>query len=146
MTTFPILIYEKKVILSLIGGEEGIMKTITKKDLVEQVAQKSGIKRMVVKKIVQDFLDSIVDELSQSNRLEFRDFGVFEVRSRAARTAQNPKTLERVEVPQKQTVRFKPGRMMKLCLETKEETSSEVFVETKEISRISQIQEAVVTH
>jgi len=55
--------------------------------------------------------------LSEDNRLEFRDFGIFETRTRAARVAQNPKTLERVEVPAKRTVKFKMGRLMKenLC-------------------------------
>ena len=52
-------------------------------------------------------------ELSNNNRLEFRDFGVFETRTRIARVAQNPKTLERVKVPSKRTVKFKMGRMMK---------------------------------
>jgi integration host factor subunit beta len=56
-------------------------------------------------------------ELCKDNRLEFRDFGVFETRTRAQRIAQNPKTLARVEVPAKKTVKFKIGRMMKdrLC-------------------------------
>jgi nucleoid DNA-binding protein len=67
----------------------------------------------VVKRVVQSFLDEIISELSRSNRLEFRDFGVFEVRTREARVAQNPKTLERVKVPAKRTVKFKMGRLMK---------------------------------
>ena len=46
-------------------------------------------------------------------RLEFRDFGVFEIRERAARRAQNPKTLEQVDVPARRTVKFKTGRLMK---------------------------------
>ena len=55
--------------------------------------------------------------MCKNNRLEFRDFGVFETRTRAARVAQNPKTLERVEVPAKRTVKFKMGRLMRenLC-------------------------------
>ena len=89
------------------------MNTITKKDLVDRIADKSGCKRVVVKRVVQNFLDEIVSELGQGNRLEFRDFGVFEIRSRAARVAQNPKTLEKVFVPQKRTVKFKIGRLMK---------------------------------
>jgi len=89
------------------------MKTITKKDLVDRIADKTGNKRVVVKKIVQSFLDEIVDELGEGNRLEFRDFGVFEIRSRAARVAQNPKTMEKVFVPSKRTVKFKIGRLMK---------------------------------
>jgi integration host factor subunit beta len=89
------------------------MKTITKKDLVDRIAEHSGSKRVVVKKIVQLFLDEIVSELGQGNRLEFRDFGVFEARARAARVAQNPKTMEKVRVPRKRTVKFKVGRLMK---------------------------------
>ena len=89
------------------------MKTITKKDLVDRIAERSGSKRIVVKKIVQRFLDEIINERGDGNRLEFRDFGVFEVRSRAARIAQNPKTMEKVRVPSKRTVKFKIGRLMK---------------------------------
>jgi integration host factor subunit beta len=88
-------------------------KTVTKKDLVDRIADKSGNKRVVVKRVVQDFLDEIVLELGLGNRLEFRDFGVFEIRGRAARVAQNPKTMEKVYVPCKRTVKFKIGRLMK---------------------------------
>ena len=91
-------------------------KTVTKKTLVDRIADASGEKRVVVKKVVQAFLDNIIVELGKGNRLEFRDFGVFEVRHRAPRTAQNPKTLEAVEVDAKRTVKFKVGRMMKLAL------------------------------
>lgn len=90
-----------------------MMATITKKELIDRIADRTGNKRVVVKRIIQDFLDEIVDELGQGNRLEFRDFGVFESRMRAARVAQNPKTLERVNVPSKRTVKFKVGRLMK---------------------------------
>jgi nucleoid DNA-binding protein len=67
----------------------------------------------LVKKIVQEFLDEITSELCKDNRLEFRDFGVFETRVRASRIAQNPRTLERVDVPAKRTVKFKMGRLMR---------------------------------
>lgn len=89
------------------------MKTVTKKDLVDRIADRTGSKRVVVKRVVQQFLDEIVTELGEGNRLEFRDFGVFEIRSRAARVAQNPKTMEKVYVPSKRTVKFKVGRLMK---------------------------------
>ncbi len=89
------------------------MKTVTKKDLVDRIAGRSGSRRVVVKKIIQQFLDEVVTELGQGNRLEFRDFGVFEIRARAARVAQNPKTMEKVYVPSKRTVKFKIGRLMK---------------------------------
>ena len=89
------------------------MHTVTKEELVDRIAEKTSSKHVAVKKIVQNFLDEVIGELADGNRLEFRDFGVFEVRHRAARTAQNPKTLERVSVPAKRTVKFKVGRLMK---------------------------------
>ena len=89
------------------------MATITKKELIDRIAERTQAKRVTVKCIVQAFLDEIIGELCQNNRLEFRDFGVFETRTRAARVAQNPKTLERVEVPSKRTVKFKMGRLMR---------------------------------
>ena len=99
------------------------MATITKKDLIDRISAATGETRVTVKKIVQSFLDNVVVELGHGNRLEFRDFGVFELKSRAARIAQNPKTLERVPVPPKRTVKFKIGRMMKQALtETADDT------------------------
>ncbi len=89
------------------------MSTITKKELIDRIAENTQAKRVVVKRIVQSFLDEIIDRLAEDNRLEFRDFGVFETRTRAARVAQNPKTLQRVQVPAKRTVKFKMGRLMK---------------------------------
>ncbi len=92
------------------------MTTITKKELIDQISEKTNNKRVVVKRIIQAFLDDIIEELGKDNRLEFRDFGVFETKRRAARVAQNPKTLERVSVPPKRTVKFKVGRLMKMRL------------------------------
>jgi len=91
--------------------------TRTKKELVDRVADLTGNKRVMVKKVIQTFLDQIIDELGKGNRLEFRDFGVFETKQRAARIAQNPKTLERVQVPPKRSVKFKTGRLMKMKLQ-----------------------------
>jgi integration host factor subunit beta len=89
------------------------MATVTKKELIDRIAESTQAKRVLVKRITQAFLDEIIAELCKNNRLEFRDFGVFETKTRAARIAQNPKTLERVEVPSKRTVKFKMGRLMR---------------------------------
>jgi integration host factor subunit beta len=89
------------------------MSTVTKKDLVDWIARRTGAKQTLVKKVVQSLLDEAISELAQGNRLEFRDFGVFEPRDHAARVAQNPKTLEQVQVPPRRTVKFKLGRLMK---------------------------------
>ncbi len=93
------------------------MPTTTKKDLIDRIAKETHQKRSTVKRTVQSFLDNVIREISKGNRLEFRDFGVFEIRHRAPRVAQNPKTLERVPVPAKKTVKFKVGRLMKIALE-----------------------------
>ena len=97
--------------------EDTKMHTVTKKELVDRIADKTNSKRVVVKEIVQSFLNEVIDELGNGNRLEFRDFGVFETKRRAARIALNPKTLQRVHVPPKRTVKFKVGRLMKVKLQ-----------------------------
>jgi len=101
------------------------MATVTKKELIDRIAERTQAKRVAVKRIVQAFLDEIVHELRLDNRLEFRDFGVFETRTRASRTAQNPKTLQRVDVPTKRTVKFKMGRLMREQLITSSRASAE---------------------
>lgn len=93
------------------------MPTVTKKDLIEQITERTGLKRNDVRTVVHETLELIVEELAAGKRIEFRDFGVFDVRARAPRIAQNPKTLERVDVPAKRSVRFKAGRLMKLKVE-----------------------------
>jgi integration host factor subunit beta len=90
------------------------MATVTKKEIIDRIADEEHCKRVQVKRIIQAFLDTIVDELGNGNRLEFRDFGVFESKVRAPRQAQNPKTMEKVPVPSRRTVKFKVGRVLKL--------------------------------
>ncbi|MGQ9590204.1 MAG: HU family DNA-binding protein [Planctomycetota bacterium] len=89
------------------------METVTKHDLVQRVAEKTGVQQASAKEIIQAFLDQIIEELSKGKRLEFRDFGVFEPKSKARRIARNPRTGAKVAVPRKPTVRFKAGRHMK---------------------------------
>ncbi|HYE61775.1 MAG TPA: HU family DNA-binding protein [Phycisphaerales bacterium] len=93
------------------------MATITKKDLIERITERTKLKRADTKKAIQEFLDQVIVELKKGNRLEFRDFGVFEVKERAARLAQNPKTMQKVEVPAKRAVKFKVGRLMRESVE-----------------------------
>jgi integration host factor subunit beta len=95
------------------GPGSGLPRTVTKKELVARIAEKTGQTKVVAKDVIQLFLDEIIRELGRGNRLEFREFGVFEIKARAARRAQNPRTLEKVEVPSKRVVKFKVGRLMK---------------------------------
>ena len=89
------------------------MNTITKRDLVQRISENTGVQQQKAKEVIQQFLDAIIQELAAGNRLEFRDFGVFEPKSKAARMARNPRTGDRIAVPEKVTVKFKSGRMMK---------------------------------
>jgi len=102
------------------------MATVTKKQLIGRIAERTQAKRVLVKRVIQAFLDEVVSELCKNNRLEFREFGVFETRIRAGRIAQNPKTLERVEVLPKRTVKFKMGRLMKDNLQLPTAKSADV--------------------
>ncbi|MBN2269162.1 MAG: HU family DNA-binding protein [Sedimentisphaerales bacterium] len=83
---------------------------------MNKIAESTNTPRTTTKRIVQCFLDEVIAELAKDNRLEFRDFGVFDVRLRAARSAQNPKTMEPVQVPPKRVVKFKIGRALKVKL------------------------------
>jgi integration host factor subunit beta len=87
--------------------------TITKKDLAYRIAERTGLKKVAVKEVLQHFIDDVIDELARGNRLEFREFGVFEIKTRAARRARNPRTGARVDVPPKTVIHFKAGRLMK---------------------------------
>ena len=121
------------------------MGTITKKDLIDRIAERTGQKRIDVKRSVQEFLDQIVHELGEGNRLEFRDFGVFEIKVRAPRVAQNPKTLERVPVPAKKTVKFKMGRLMRLSLDSPGDARAELAGRTAHESDNGSVEVHVTT-
>ena len=85
---------------------------MTKKEIVKQIADRIGETQLKTKEIVQRTFDAIVDTLIEQGRIELRNFGVFEVKQRKARKARNPRTGERVDVPPKNVVTFKPGKEM----------------------------------
>jgi len=86
---------------------------VSKRDLVKKISELTGQYQSVVRTIVQCSLDQIIEELSKGNRIEFRDFGVFEVVEKKARVARNPRTGEVVNLPKRTVVHFKTGRLMK---------------------------------
>ena len=86
---------------------------MTKKEIAIKIADETGIKQIVVKKIVQKTIDTMIEALSSGQTLELRNFGVFKVKERKARTGRNPRTGEIVPVPPKKVVTFKPGLVMK---------------------------------
>ena len=85
---------------------------MTKKEIVKSISEEIGLTQLKTKEIVQKTFDAIVDALVADRRIELRNFGVFEVKKRAARKARNPRTGERVEVAAKYVVTFKPGKEM----------------------------------
>ncbi|WP_145059729.1 HU family DNA-binding protein [Adhaeretor mobilis] len=85
---------------------------MTKKEIVKTISEEIGLTQLKTKEIVQKTFDAIVDTLVQDERIELRNFGVFEVKKRAARKARNPRTGEKVFVPEKFVVTFKPGKEM----------------------------------
>jgi integration host factor subunit beta len=96
------------------GGPEAHLEEgpVTKKEIVKQISDKLGLTQLKTKEIVQQTFDAIVDTLLEDGRIELRNFGVFEVKQRKARKARNPRTGERVDVPPKNVVTFKPGKEM----------------------------------
>lgn len=85
---------------------------MTKKEIVKTISDQIGLTQLQTKEIVQKTFDAIVDTLVEERRIELRNFGVFEVKKRAARKARNPRTGERVDVAEKFVVTFKPGKEM----------------------------------
>lgn len=85
---------------------------MTKKDIVRTISEEVGLTQQQTKEIVQKTFDAIVDCLVREHRIELRNFGVFEVKPRAARKARNPRTGQQVDVPRKHVVTFKPGKYM----------------------------------
>ena len=85
---------------------------MTKKEIVKTISDETGLNQQQIKAIVQKTFDAIVATLVEEGRIELRNFGVFQVRPRAARKARNPRTGHQVEVPEKFVVTFKPGKIM----------------------------------
>ncbi|MEO1498278.1 MAG: HU family DNA-binding protein [Planctomycetota bacterium] len=85
---------------------------MTKKEIVRTISEEIGLTQLKTKEIVQKTFDAIVETLVEDRRIELRNFGVFEVKRRAARKARNPRTGEKVDVAEKFVVTFKPGKEM----------------------------------
>lgn len=86
---------------------------MTKKDIALKVADATGIKQIVVKKVLEGIFDCIVESLLRDEKIELRNFGVFKVKTRRPRIGRNPRTGQTVPVPTRKVVVFKPGLEMK---------------------------------
>jgi integration host factor subunit beta len=96
---------------------------MTKKKLINSISQDRGIHPNDVRQVIQAFLDKMTDCLSQGERLEFRDFGVFEVVKRKQKIGRNPKNAAiPIVIPARPAVKFTPGKKMRKLIEDVVET------------------------
>lgn len=94
------------------------MSTITKKKLIQVIAQELGLHPNDVRNVIQAFLDRMTDYLSNGDRLEFRDFGVFEIVTRKQKIGRNPKNAAiPIVIPSRSAVKFTAGKKMKKLIE-----------------------------
>jgi len=94
------------------------MATITKKELVNKISQKYNMHPNDVRNVIQSFLDDMTDSLAKGDRLEFRDFGIFEIVLRKQKIGRNPKNAAvAIVIPARRAVKFTPGKKMKEMIE-----------------------------
>src|SRR5271163_5362910 len=106
------------------------MATITKKKLIQVISQKNAVHPSDVRNVIQSFLDTMTDYLSKGDRLEFRDFGVFEVVERKQKIGRNPKNASvPIVIPARKAVKFTPGKKMRQVVETEPQQFAEVEVQ-----------------
>ena len=108
---------------------------MTKKDIVRTISEEVGLTQQQTKEIVQKTFDAIIESLVRERRIELRNFGVFEVKPRAARKARNPRTGEQVDVPRKHVVTFKPGKYMEAKVRDLDEAEERRILEAERDSK-----------
>lgn len=111
---------------------------MTKKEIVKTISEEIGLTQLKTKEIVQKTFDAIVETLVEERRIELRNFGVFEVKKRAARKARNPRTGDRVDVPEKFVVTFKPGKEMEERVRQLEQQAHEEAMRAREAAQASE--------
>lgn len=104
---------------------------MTKKEIVKAISDQIGETQLKTKEIVQKTFDAIVETLISERRIELRNFGVFEVKRRAARKARNPRTGEKVFVKEKFVVTFKPGKEMEERVRQLEEAEAKAALQSQ---------------
>ena len=92
--------------------------TMTKKKLIQSISQEKNVHPNDVRQVIQSFLDKMIDSLAEGERLEFRDFGVFEVVVRKQKIGRNPKNAAvPIVIPARSAVKFTPGKKMRKLIE-----------------------------
>ena len=86
---------------------------MTKNELIAVTAEKAGMTKKDAERAVNAALEAISAELAAGNRVQLAGFGIFETKTRQARTGRNPKTKEAIEIPASKVPVFKPGKALK---------------------------------
>ena len=90
---------------------------LTKRDLIVRISEETGVIQTQVYSVVQKTLDYIAEALAKGNKVELRNFGVFEVKIRKARVGRNPKRPQKVvPIPARAMVKFKAGKEMRTAV------------------------------
>ena len=103
------------------------MSTTTKKDLIREVSDKTGVDIASVKEIIQCMFDTMCEGLAKDGNIEIRNFGIFRVKHTGPRKARNPKNKTEIIVPAKKHIHFKPGKTMKARINQKIKPSQTPF-------------------
>jgi integration host factor subunit beta len=112
--------------------------TMTKKKLINSISQEKGIHPNDVRHVIQAFLDKMTDSLSDGDRLEFRDFGVFEVVERKQKIGRNPKkAAEPIVIPARNAVKFTPGKKMRKRIETRDRHAAKRDLKERDLAHAS---------
>ncbi|MBT8036205.1 MAG: integration host factor subunit beta [Verrucomicrobiae bacterium] len=90
------------------------METITKRDLVTKLSNKTGVGQAEVLHVLETLLDTMTSELAKGNSVVIRNFGSFQVREMKGKVGRNPKNPSQdMKIPPRAVVKFKPGKQMK---------------------------------
>jgi DNA-binding protein HU-beta/integration host factor subunit beta len=94
------------------------MGNVTKKDLVEQIADRTGLTQVDTKIVVESFLDAVSNTLQAGNNIEIRRFGRFKIKKKRARAARNPRTNEYIQVGEGVKPIFEASRELRKRVDT----------------------------
>ena len=92
------------------GAAEKRPLDVIKLDIINRVADKTGVPKMKAEQAVEALFQSMKEALTRGERIELRGFGVFVVKPRKRGVGRNPRTGEEVAIPSGKTIRFKPGK------------------------------------
>lgn len=86
---------------------------MNKTDLVNNIADKSGLTKKDVEAVLNGFLGEITEALANGEKVQLIGFGTFETRRRSGRTGRNPQTGSTIEIPESNVPAFKAGNKLK---------------------------------